>query len=713
MIAGSQKVRGHLLNTTLSSDVNGTEKEAAVANYLDQTRSGDEKVYFQGFPDALEWFNCSSLSLDDQLKGKLLVLDFFTYCCINCMHILPDLHALEEHYKDTDGLVIIGVHSAKFDNEKDSLNILNAILRYDINHPVVNDSDATVWHQMDVACWPTVMVIAPDCQVLHQFIGEGHWEKMKCFVGAALKYYSKKGLLNKSALPMSLAKNDLPPSPLKFPGKVCVSNDGKMLYVSDTGHHRILVIDQDGLVVNVIGGQSQGFKDGNYATACFHSPQGLCWRDGLLYVSDTENHALRKIDMKAQKVMTVVGTGQQGSDHEGGKVGVEQEISSPWDLCVGALPGSSDDSQDGLYIAMAGSHQVWTYFLKDGPWLKRSSYCAGTCVRFAGSGAEENRNNSYPHKAAFAQPSGLTVASQDGAFLYVADSESSSIRSVSLRDGATKAVVGGAVDPMNLFAFGDIDGKGVAAKLQHPLGVAWNSKDNLLYVADSYNHKIKYVNPLTRESMTLCGNGLAGSAVGSLDQAQFSEPGGLSISPDGCKLYVADTNNHSIKVIDLQSKTVSQLHIREAPLSVSKPSTAGRKRVAPRGTAIIKQPALCIKNGIEMTIQLSVQLPEGCHFTEGATSRWQIVVPEDSPIKILGDYLGSIVPYQSVQITIVADHPVQSGNLSFQVEAVVYFCEETGVCRVQGAVFEVPVVMSSSAGLDLSSDYTMTVECKV
>lgn len=223
-----------------------------------------------------------------------MVLDFFTYCCINCIHILPDLHALEQQYKDTDGLVVIGVHSAKFDNEKDSLNILNAVLRYDINHPVVNDCDATIWDRMNVSCWPTLIIVAPDNQVLHQFVGEGHRDSMMSFIGAAVNYYDTKGFIDKSAIPLSLAKNQLPPSPLKFPGKVCVDRGGKMLYVSDTGHHRVLVVDQDGLVVDVIGGQDRGFQDGDYGMARFHAPQGLCWCDDVLYVADTENHAIRK-----------------------------------------------------------------------------------------------------------------------------------------------------------------------------------------------------------------------------------------------------------------------------------------------------------------------------------------------------------------------------------------------------------------------------------
>ena len=252
---------------------------------------------FNGFPDSLDWFNCSALSLDEHLHHKLLILDFFTYCCINCIHVLPDLHAVEHQYKHTDGLVVVGVHSAKFDNEKDSQNILNAILRYDIDHPVVNDCDGILWSQMGVSGWPTMLVVSPDRRVLHQFVGEGHRDNMLTFVGAALKYYERERLLDKSAVTMSLAKDQILTSPLKFPGKVCVDVVGDRLFVSDTGHHRIVVINMDGLVIDVIGGPIRGFQDGDYNLTRFHAPQGLVWCDDILYVADTDNHVIRKVEM--------------------------------------------------------------------------------------------------------------------------------------------------------------------------------------------------------------------------------------------------------------------------------------------------------------------------------------------------------------------------------------------------------------------------------
>uniref|UniRef100_A0ACB8F9P7 NHL repeat-containing protein 2 n=1 Tax=Sphaerodactylus townsendi TaxID=933632 RepID=A0ACB8F9P7_9SAUR len=213
---------------------------------------------------------------------------------------------------------------------------------------------------------------------------------------------------------------------------------------------------------------------------------------------------------------------------------------------------------DVLWIAMAGTHQIWALMLESGKLSKGSDLKKGTCLRFAGSGNEENRNNAYPHKAGFAQPSGLSLAAEEPwNCLFVADSESSTVRTISMKDGAVKHLVGGERDPMNLFAFGDVDGAGINAKLQHPLGVAWDRRRNLLYIADSYNHKIKFVDPKMKNCATLAGTGEAGNVTGSNLTSTFNEPGGLCVEDKGCLLYVADTNNHQIKVLDLETQIVS------------------------------------------------------------------------------------------------------------------------------------------------------------
>ena len=185
--------RGEELIAKLKSASSNEERDEAIFSHIEWMESKDN-VDIPDFDSNLEWLNCTGpLSFEHQLRGKLCVLDFFTYCCINCMHILPDLEALEHLYSEKDGLVILGVHSAKFENEKSSTNILSAVLRYDIRHPVVNDSEAKLWHTLSVQCWPTLVVVSPEGKILLSLVGEGHRDTLIQFVGSALKFYKQKG----------------------------------------------------------------------------------------------------------------------------------------------------------------------------------------------------------------------------------------------------------------------------------------------------------------------------------------------------------------------------------------------------------------------------------------------------------------------------------------------------------------------------------------
>ncbi|MEQ2180842.1 hypothetical protein GOODEAATRI_005479, partial [Goodea atripinnis] len=496
-------------------------------------------------------------------------------------------------------------------------NIRSAVLRYDICHPVVNDNEASLWHELEVSCWPTLVLLGPCGNMLFSLVGEGHSDRLILFTDGALRYYREQSQLKTHSLGIKLYRDSLPPSILSFPGKVAVDQSTKRLAIADTGHHRILVVSSTGHLLHVVGGPKRGRQDGNLSEASFNSPQGVAIKRDTVYVADTENHLIRKVDLVQGRVSTLAGVGSQGTDKEGGAMGPQQPISSPWDVILGT---------------------------------------AGTCVRWAGSGSEENRNNAYPHKASFAQPSGLALAAEEPwSCLFVADSESSSIRSLALKDGAVKHLVGGERDPLNLFAFGDIDGKGVDAKLQHPLGVAWTHEQSLLYVADSYNHKIKVVDPKTKQCTTLAGTGEAGDTLGpQFTKTSFNEPGGISIG--GKLLYVADTNNHKIKVLNLDSNTVSlvsdiekndvsvssfllalheskhlnlspyQFHIySECTDSASvKPLGATKVPTLPKSAARKDLPPVMVSVGQTVVMSLTMSLPEGVKLTEEAPSCWAL-----------------------------------------------------------------------------------------
>eukprot|EP00057_Strongylocentrotus_purpuratus_P034592 XP_795849.1 PREDICTED: NHL repeat-containing protein 2 [Strongylocentrotus purpuratus] len=697
-----QLISAALLRVELSSD----ERKTIIEKQLQRLSEKEDKTDNVEIPAGLEWFNTSGpLSFKSNLQGKLVVLDFFTYCCINCMHILPDLEALEEKYSVEDGVVVVGVHSAKFENEKVSANIKNAILRYNIHHPVVNDPDAVMWNDLNIQCWPTLLIVGPSGEPILSIIGEGHRDILFEVVQLSLDHFKSK--LSPHSLPVVDLKDSLVDSPLLYPGKVTTNPEGTLLAVSDTGHNRVIIVALDGVVQHCIGGPETGFNDGLYREARFHSPQGLCWAQDVIYVADTENHAIRKIDLKEQCVTTIAGTGEQGVDWYGAGRGTEQVISSPWDVVLGP------PNEDVLFIAMAGTHQLWGLFLSDGHWLKAVSHDAGICMNYAGSGKEENRNNSYPRKAGFAQPSGLALAPQEPFnCMFVADSESSSIRRVSFKDGAVKNVVGGEMDPMNLFAYGDSDGKGLEAKLQHPLGVAWDHS-KLLFVADSYNHKIKMIDPEERYCATYAGTGEPGKGGDDehILKAQFNEPGGLAISPCGCKIYVADTNNHTIRCIDIKTSTVTELKVVLPPVTSvdSKPSAPKKvKTMLPKHASPTTVEGLSVGLDGSVTLVLDVSLPPESYLTEGAPSAWQIFIPGSEPQSVM-----SITRLESLSNPLPSytwtPPPDTQLPVTLQVESTLYYCLTSGVCKRQVLGYSVPVTRQEGAPQDVKVELSHQV----
>ncbi|WP_416673462.1 thioredoxin-like domain-containing protein [Egbenema bharatensis] len=476
------------------------------------------------------WLNTDRpLALKD-LRGRIVLLDFWTYCCINCLHILPDLKYLEQKYKDC--LTVIGVHSAKFDHEQDIENIRQAILRYDIEHPVLVDRDFQVWQQYAVRAWPTIAVIDPAGYVVGQVAGEGKREMLDQLIDKLRQEQEAQGTAFQ-ALDFILEKQRQPVlSPLAFPGKVLADAESQLLFIADTGHHRLIISSLEGEVQSIIGSGTAGWRDGEFANAQFFAPQGMAFDRPTqsLYVADTENHGIRRVDLQQQWVETIAGTGSQSRQlqpHNG--IALETALNSPWDLVK---------IEQFLLIAMAGSHQIWALDLTDG--------LLGT---YAGTGAEACFNSSLA-EATFAQPSGLAT---DGEELFVADSEGSTIRAVGLGD---RAIVRSVCGSGELFGFGDQDGQGEAVRLQHCLGVA-HGGDNQLWIADTYNHKIKQANPHSGICETWFGDGLPGQRDGQGTQTRFYEPSGLSLAGD--RLYVADTNNHAIRRIDLKTLTVTTL----------------------------------------------------------------------------------------------------------------------------------------------------------
>jgi len=438
------------------------------------------------------------------------------------MHTFPQLRKIERKYGDR--VIVVGVHSPKFPAERETANLREAVFRYRIEHPIVNDRDFAVWNQFGGRAWPTLMFVDPQGRVIGKHEGELPFEQFDPLVGGMLKEFEERGIVDPGAAAIDLEQIQEPARTLKFPGKVLAADDA--LYIADTNHHRIVKAGLDGSIQTSYGSGDPGLLDGSAGRAAFQQPQGMAKSGTTLYVADTENHAIRSIDLESGVVTTLAGTGEQAQRAAPAGPGRSTALSSPWDLALGGRL---------LYIAMAGTHQIWSLDLD-----------TGAVAPFAGTG-REGLLDGPAAEAWFAQPSGLALA---GGHLYVADSEVSAVRDIELRPRVVTTIAG-----EDLFVFGDQDGEGDAVRLQHPLGIT--GRDGVLFLADSYNNKVKRVEPRRRTVTAWLGGGAAGYADGPGAAAAFREPGGVCAGTSG--LCIADTNNHRIAVADWATGTVRTL----------------------------------------------------------------------------------------------------------------------------------------------------------
>lgn len=619
-----------------------------------------------------EWLNTSHpIDLKD-LRGKIVILDFWTYCCINCMHVLPDLKFLEEKYGNQ--LVVIGVHSAKFDNEKVSQNIRDAIVRYEIQHPVVNDSEMQIWRKFGTRAWPTFALIDPEGKYAGSQSGEGHRELFDNVIGKLVEYHRWKGTLDETPIVFESEASKVQPTPLRYPGKVCADSAGQRLFITDSNHNRIIVSSMTGELQQIIGSGRNGRADGAFDTAEFNRPQGTVLVGNKLYVADTENHLIRIVDLDTKTVSTLAGNGRQGPP--GGMVNgtlLETALNSPWSIA---------HTNGVLFIAMAGPHQVWAHQI--------GTNLIGV---YAGSGREDVINGSLA-TAAFAQPSEI-VSDPEGKFLYLVDSEGSAIRKVPTNPAGEVTTVAGTSElprGQSLFAFGDVDAAGKNARFQHPLGIAMS--DGNLFVADSYNHKLKLITLPSRKTTTWAGSGKPGNSI---DPLLFNEPGGLAIA-DG-KLYVADTNNHRIVVIDVASKqptvlTINGLTPPNPPKQIVRPETTD---------AIVLEPQK-LAAGEKLKFNVTLTIPEGNKRNDLAPVTWEIFAETDQTI-VPADTLGARDEATTNDQNVAQfEIPLTGtpGEATFIVRMSFGFCgtEERALCRLATATWKIPVVLNTDGGVN-------------
>lgn len=466
----------------------------------------------------IEWFNTAGPLSLEELRGKLIILDFWTFCCINCIHILPILARLEEQFSDE--LAVVGVHSPKFEAERDSVNLRHAIARYEIKHPVAHDPAFQIWQHYAVKAWPTLVFIAPDGSLIGHAPGEPDPDKLTAMVGQFIAQAQAAGDLRQSPLPL---KTEVPTSGrLCFPAKMKRLAGTEYWALADSGHHQIVVLDEDGAEVRRIGNGRKGLKDGSIEDAMFDSPQGLTCVEQVIYVADTYNHAIRRVDLMSGTVETIAGDGNRGPVLDGASPALQTSLASPWDLAV---------ENDDLYIANAGTHQIAVLDLR-----------GGDLAPLAGTG-QESILDGPALSAQLAQPSGLALDSA-ARVLYFADSETSSVRKLTLEEPrAVETIVG-----TGLFDFGDTNGPFAEARLQHPLGL--DLVDGVLIVADSYNGKLRLLDLSAGNAKDFDGGRFTCTDAVCLPEA---EPAGVTAAEDG-RIFTVDTNNHRVLVYDMDSR---------------------------------------------------------------------------------------------------------------------------------------------------------------
>ncbi|HET6979851.1 MAG TPA: thioredoxin-like domain-containing protein [Pyrinomonadaceae bacterium] len=604
------------------------------------------------------WLNTDKPLSIAALKGKIILLDFWTYGCINCIHIIPDLKKLEAKYAKE--LVVIGIHSAKFQNEKETENIRRIILRYEIEHPVYNDSEYAVWQSYSIRAWPTQVLIDPAGYIVGGVSGEGNYDVIDQTIAKIADEARRRGELNEEPLKLVLERAKVGELPLAFPGKILADAKTDRLFIADSNHNRIVVTKLDGTFVETIGTGEAGAADGAFDKATFYRLQGMALDGDNLYVADTENHLIRRVDLKTRNVETIAGTGQQTHEYFASGPARSVALSSPWDM---QLIGRT------LYIAMAGPHQIWQLDLDK-----------NEVSTFAGSGREARLDGSL-RESGFAQPSGLA---NDGKNLYVSDAESNIIRAIELNDGKVRTLVGG-----DLFEFGDVDGHADDVRLQHPLGLA--SYGDKILIADTYNHKIKELDPKLERVRTFLGTGKPGQADGTTPS--FYEPGGLAIANGN--LYIADTNNHAIRVVNLKTKRASTLRLNGLT-PPAKNMQALETAVGPNAEEI-KVAAQKIRAGANGALQIDVELPSGYHLNPLAPQRYKVSIDGKN---IAVDEKDAARSSKDLKLPLrVPLNASGVGPATVRAQVTLFYCREdnTGTCRIKTLVWQVPVEVTNDA----------------
>jgi Thioredoxin-like/NHL repeat len=466
------------------------------------------------FPPGLEWVNTAQAPVAETLRGRVTLLYFWTFDCVNCLNLLADVAWLESRHHD--GLCVVGVHTPRYAGQRDGAAVLKAVNRHHLRHPVASDPGFLLWQKLGVQAWPSVVLLDAQGRPAAIFTGEGHRHELDRRITDLLEDATTQDI--RIYEPWPAVSRPEPRLPLAFPSRVLAT--AQHLYIADTAHHRVIETTLEGNVLRQFGSGNAGYWDGRLVDCGLSSPQGLALGKDCLYIADTGNHAIRRVRLLSGDVDTVVGTGRAGRERPSQHPDpTAVSLCAPVDVAV---------LNEHVYFTVAGQQQVWDLDL-----TRR------TLDILAGSGRFGLEDGSGIY-ASFAQPAGIAVMAH---MLIVADAGAGAIRAVRLTDRQVTTIVGAGP-----WEAGDAAGKRETVRLQHPQGVATDPR-GLVFVADSYNSKLKAINLKSGETRSF-----------SLPY-QFQEPEGISSTPGA--LWVANTNAHEIVRVDLGNGSCRRIAVGE------------------------------------------------------------------------------------------------------------------------------------------------------
>ncbi len=621
------------------------------------TASTIDPVPAPDFATGVQWLNVPSAPTIPQLEGKVTIIYFWTTSCLSCRSVVDDAERLENEFPEA--VVPIGIHTGRFEAESDPSMIGRFLTRWGLDHAIANDADYRIWQDWGITSWPTTVVVSHDGMVAARHSGDDAYEALMPVVESLVE--NPPAPSNPSRVVFTNQPEAAPQTVLSFPGDVLADPAGGRLFISDTGHHRIVVADiETDDVLDVIGSGQEGFADGDAGEANFTEPGGLALsEDGsVLYVADTSNHAIREVDLATGEVETIAGTGERGRPRTGKSL--DSPLDHPWD--VELIDGD-------LLVSVAGSNQIWRIDL-DRMELEEE----------AGTG-RAGVDNGPKKEARLAQPSGL--ARNAGGLLVVADAGSSSVR---LLDETELTALTGPVD--DLFDFGETDGSAAAARFQYPLGVT--TTDGMVWVADTFNHRIRGIDSSSRRVTTL-----AGSQAGWRDGMNplFSSPAGIDAAVD--TLYVADRGNHSIRRVDPATGQAETVVLKGIELLVSNTDDAYEG-------AEITLDAVQVTPG-PGAIVLDVAMPVGYKINPLAPSRFEW---SSSGIATIDPLASQSITGPSFPMEVVTSFSEGEGMLRADLWLVYCEADQESICLFDRTRINVPVdVTPDATSANVSIDY--------